>query len=151
MASIEHLRSLPGLGIADLNATQTPTARRFVKGDGSDIIEPAFQIRKNITLCAGSTYLAGLRRRKLAQHRHENRILSMRDAGDLHERVQLLRIHVSGELTERGFGLHQFRVDETLDDNFGVRRYDQIHGLCFGHRHRLAGQSTRHGILVHAR
>src|SRR4029077_12891692 len=118
MACIENFRSLPRFWITNLNTAQTPATGRFVERNLCHVIEAAAtQERKDVALGACAANFAGFRRRKLAEDGHINRVLSMGDAGNLHERVQLLWIHVTGELAKRRFGFHQFGVDEAFDDD----------------------------------
>src|SRR6185503_18983795 len=59
--------------------------------------------------------------RDLRDDRSEDRVLAPRDAGDLHERVVLLQVHVAVRLAEGRFGLEVLGVDPSLDDDFRFR------------------------------
>src|SRR5262245_47586440 len=72
---------------------------------------------------------ARLARRDLADEGSEYRVAPPGDRRDLHESVVLLQVDVAVRLAERGLGLQLLGIDMALDDEFGLRRYQQIHSL----------------------
>ena len=74
--------------------------------------------------------------------------LPVGDGGDVHERVQLPRMHVAVGLAEGSLGLHELGVEVPLDDDLGFCRHLQVHGLALGHADGLAHEAAGDGHLV---
>ena len=77
-------------------------------------------------------------------------VFPVRDRRDVHERVQLPRMHVPVGLAERPLGLHELGVEVPFDDDLGLGRHLQVHGLALGHADGLAHEAAGDGHLVHA-
>ena len=78
----------------------------------------------------------------------EQRILALRDRGDLDD-VALGRLAVIlREFAERPFHLAHLRQQAALDHDLGVRRHAHLVGDAFHHRQRRAVQRARDGQLV---
>ena len=70
--------------------------------------------------------------------------------GNLHRHVVIFERHVTVAFAERPFGLEQFRIDQTLDHEFGVSRHIEIDGHGLDGADRRAGESARdrHFVLI---
>ena len=91
---------------------------------------------------------ARLRRRHLADERHPDGVLAVRDRGDLEERVQLARVHIPVRLAERPFLLELLRIDIALEDDLGLGRHLERHGLAAHQADRRAGEAAGDRELV---
>src|SRR5262249_146566 len=84
--------------------------------------------------------LAALAGRKLAHQRRIDRLATMSDAGDVHERRNTAMSHVTGILAERSFRLDPFSRNFALDHDLRGRWNMQTHSLAMDHFDRLACQ-----------
>ena len=79
-------------------------------------------------LVGDALHHARFARRHFAQDRNPDRLALMRDRGDLHRHIVVFERDMAVALAERAFRLQQFRIDQSLDDEFGVGRHVEIDG-----------------------
>ena len=88
----------------------------------------------------------GIRERAAADgQRLEQRVLAVRDRGDVQHRIALHHAVIADIFAERPFGLDMAGgIQKALDDVFGIGRHIDVAGDAFHHRHRLAAQRADH-------
>src|SRR5262249_41933063 len=84
----------------------------------------------------------------LTDERGEDRIAPARDRGHLHEGIVFLQVHVAVGFAERRLRLQHFGVDQALDDDLRLRRYQQIDRPGTHHVDWATGKRAGNGDLV---
>ena len=146
-------RQISVRGTPGANCTNT-TLRRLVSGscmrDAAHALDRqrVAQIGQIARLVGDALHHARFARRHFAQDRDPDRLALMRDRGDLHRHVEAFERDVAVAFAERAFRLEQFRIDQTLDDEFGVGRHVEIDGRRLDDADRRAGKPAGHRHLV---
>ncbi len=93
---------------------------------------------------------ARLRWRHLADPRHPDGILTVGDGGDLHERVQLARMHVAVRLAEWPLRLQPLRGEQPFEDDLRLGWHLDVHRLAPHQANRLPGQPSGDAHLIYS-
>ena len=88
-------------------------------------------------------------RRHLAQERLDDRLIPVRDAGDIDHIGHGRGAHVAGVFAERSLVLQFVRADDSLNDNLRGGRHLQIDCLAAHDPDRLASQPSGHRQFIH--